>query len=257
MGKWDDWMEERNVSNWVMSQWYWIMSNAVLFSKELTDKQKLLYCLISSLCAEKWYCRATNEYMWELLNADKWTISKNVSALNEKWFIYVDVDQNFKRKISLVKNDKGGSQKWLWGDSQKWLHNITTTNTINEKEFSFQDFRTEYPHARKWKKKESEKYFNQNDSSSVKKQVSILKRLIKAWLQDAEYVPACERRIRDFTPLSEDVIKQKLEKICKRHLNAWWDMKQRSAELKETFGEQQINEIVKAIQGNRVNLSLT
>lgn len=246
------WMVEKS-----LSQWYWIMSNAVLFSKELTDKQKLLYCLISSLCAEKWYCRATNEYIWELLNADKWTISKNVSALNEKWFIYVDVDQNFKRKISLVKNDKGDSQKWLWGDSQKWLHNITTTNTTNEKGFSFQDFRAEYPHARKWKKKESEKYFNQNDSSSVKKQVSILKRLIKAWLQDSEYVPACERRIRDFTPLSEDVIKQKLEKICRRHLNAWWDMKQRSLELKETFGEQQINEIVKKVQNNKITLSLT
>jgi hypothetical protein len=37
-------------------------------------------------------------------------------------------------------------------------------------------------------------------------------------------------------------------KICKWHLNAWGDMKQRSHELKETFWEQQINEIVKAIQ---------
>jgi hypothetical protein len=82
----------------------------------------------------------------------------------------------------------------------------------------------------------------------VMKQVSILKWKLRAWLEESKRIPACERRIRDFTPLNEDVIKQDLIKICKRHLNAWWDMKERSMELKQTFWEQQINEIVKMIQ---------
>lgn len=237
----------------ILSEWYWIMPNMVLYSKELTDKQKLLYCLISSLCAEKWYCRASNEYIWELLNADKWTISKNISKLNDKWFIFIDIEWWFQRKISivkndipLVKNDKGGSQKWLGGVVKNDNIIIQYNNTNNK--YSFQEFRKDYPHARKWKKSESEKYFNQNDSEDVRKQVSILKRKIKAWLQDAQYIPACERWIRDFTPISDEVLKQDLVKIARWHLKCGWDMKQRAQELKQTFWEQQINEIVKAIQ---------
>lgn len=117
---------------WILSQWYWMMPNSVLFNKDLTDKQKLLFCLVSSLCAEKWYCRATNEYLWELLNASKITISKNISVLVEKWFIYIEVNQNYQRKLTLVKNDKGDSQKWQGGDSQKWQDNITIENITNE-----------------------------------------------------------------------------------------------------------------------------
>jgi len=229
----------------MLEQGYWIMPNKVLYSIELSDKQKLLFCVISSLCAEKGYCRATNERLWELLWADKRTISRNISQLIEKWFICIWEDEQWRRTITIDKNVEGGRQKCL-GGVDKNVHPYIYTNITNE--YSFQNFWKDYPHAHKGKKKDSEKYFKQNDSEEVKKQVQILKRQIKAWLQDAEYVPACERWIRDFTPLNEDVIKQKLVKICKWHLNAWWDMKQRSHELKETFWEQQINEIVKAIQ---------
>lgn len=127
----------------MLDQWYWVMPNDVLFSKDLTDKQKLLYCLISSLCAEKWYCRATNEYLWELLNADKWTISKNISALQEKWFINVVVSQKSwnQRKITLaennktiVKNDYTYSQEWQEGIVKNDNIIIQDNNTIEKKE---------------------------------------------------------------------------------------------------------------------------
>lgn len=241
----------------LLNQGYWLMPNAVLFNKELTDKQKLLFCLISSLCAEKWYCRASNEYLWELLNADKWTISKNIWKLNEKWFIVIKIDnrdsKNSKREISIggiVKNDQGYSQKWLGGIVKNDYPILQENNTSEKKENKekFDAFRKQYPHARKGKKKESEQYFYKQDSDKVMQQVAILKRKIKAWLQDAKYIPACERWIRDFTELNEDVIKQDLVRICKWHLNAEWDMKQRASELKETFWEEQIREIVKAIQ---------
>ena len=230
----------------LLSKWYWIMPNIVLFSDNLTDKQKLLYCLISSLCAKEWFCWATNEHLWDLLNVNKLTISRNISELQEKWYINIEITSNNQRKITLNENVKGDWQKRQGGIDKNINPLYIYTNITNE--YSFQNFWKDYPHAHKGKKKDSEKYFKQNDSEEVRKQVQILKRQIKAWLQDAEYVPACERWIRDFTPLNEDVIKQKLVKICKWHLNAWWDMKQRSLELKETFGEQQINEIVKAIQ---------
>ena len=110
----------------MLDQGYGLMPNCILYNKELTDKQKLLFCTISSLCAEKWYCRATNEYIWELLGADKSTISRNISVLQEKWFIGVEIDQNYKRKITLCKNSKGDTQKWVGGDTQKWVDNNTS-----------------------------------------------------------------------------------------------------------------------------------
>lgn len=230
----------------ILSEGYGIMPNKVLFDKNLTDKQKLLYCLISSLCAEKWYCRATNDYLWELLNGTKITMSRNISELEEKWFIGIEIINNFQRKITLNKNDKGGYQKWLGGVIKNDNIIIQENNTNNK--YTFDTFWKDYPHARKWKKKDSEQYFSKQNPLDVKKQVAILKRKIKAWLQDGQYVPACERWIRDFTELNEDIVKQDLVRICRRHINTGGDAKQRSQELKETFGEETINAIVKEIQ---------
>ena len=90
----------------MLDQWYWVLPNEVLFSNDLSDKQKLLFCLISSLCAEKWYCWATNKFLWEKLGVWERTISNSIKVLNEAWFIQVDTE-NYQRKISLVKNHKG------------------------------------------------------------------------------------------------------------------------------------------------------
>lgn len=222
----------------MLEQGYWLIPNAVLYSTEISDKQKLLFCVISSLCAEKWFCWATNEYLSQMLDVHKMTISKNISDLKEKGFINVEIDKD-GRKITLSENAYGGLAKTLTP--------YILTNITNEY-YSFQNFRKDYPHARKWKKAESKKYFLMQNPLEVKKQVSILKRKVKAWIQDAEFVPACERWIRDFTPLSEDVVNQDLVKICKWHLNAWGDVKQRAIELKETFWEEEINRVVKSIQ---------
>lgn len=234
----------------ILSEGYGIMPNKVLFDKNLTDKQKLLYCLISSLCAEKWYCWASNEYLWELLGVKEWSISSNISKLKKLWFIDYELKNKNTRKIYLtspiVKNHIGVCEKSQGGVCEKSQHNNTIYN--NTIEYTFSDFWKDYPHARKGKKKESEEYFSKQNPESVKKQVSILKRKIKAWLQDGQYVPACERWIRDFTELNEDVIKQDLVRICRRHLNTGWDIKQRALELKQTFGDETINEVVKSLQ---------
>lgn len=193
----------------------------------------------------------TNEELSEILNVSERTIATAIKNLNEKWDVVIVKKMRewgwILRIIQLVENCTLQNAKFALSKVSN-LHSHNIIQEINNNIVPFETFRTEFPHARKGKKAESKKYYNQLDSNEVMQQVRILKRQIKAWLQDAEFVPACERWIRDFTPLNEDVIKQKLVKICKWHLNAWWDMKQRSMELKETFGEQQINEIVKAIQ---------
>lgn len=144
----------------MLDQGYGLMPNCILYNKELTDKQKLLFCTISSLCAEKWYCRATNEYIWELLGADKSTISRNISVLQEKWFIGVEIDQNYKRKITLCKNSKGDTQKWVWGDTQKWEDNNTSDKITNKNSLAkFEEFWNKRP-KKEWRKAALKKFIN-------------------------------------------------------------------------------------------------
>lgn len=112
----------------ILSKWFCMIPNIVLYDNELSDKQKLLYWIISSLCAEKWYCWASNDYISELLGVNKWTISKNISELEKKWYINITLDINYKRYIelnSVVENhnvcekSQGGLWKITMGGSQK------------------------------------------------------------------------------------------------------------------------------------------
>ena len=130
----------------ILQNGFCMIPNVVLYDNELSDKQKLLYWTISSLCAEKWYCWASNDYIWELLNADKRTISRNIAVLSEKWYIHITLDNNYKRYIelnSVVENrdsqkSQGGWTKMSRGDSQECLdinindkdnNNIINNNT--------------------------------------------------------------------------------------------------------------------------------
>ena len=159
------------------------------------------------------------------------------------WKLWWRPAKNHKNPVGLSKPKKADN------DSDSDIEEKEISKDISKKKSdTFETFWKEYPHARKWKKQESKNHFLNQNSDEVMKQVWILKRKLRAWLIESQYIPACERWIRDFTPLNDDVIKQDLTKICRRHLKAWWDMKQRASELKQTFWEQQINEIVKAIQ---------
>jgi hypothetical protein len=130
----------------ILQNGFCMIPNVVLYDNELSDKQKLLYWVISSLCAEKWYCRASNDYISELLWVNKWTISKNISELEKKWYINITLDSNYKRYIELNSivenhNDYEKSQGGLWkitrGDSQKSQDiNIIDKYKINNNENS-------------------------------------------------------------------------------------------------------------------------
>lgn len=220
-----------------LKQGYWLVEACIIGYLDFYQKNDDFYC--------------TNEELSELLCLSEATIKRALKTLLEDWIVeYSKTMREWGwqlRKIELTQNGLLLSSNLSFSKGSNWaFHNII--QEINNNIVPFETFRTEYPHARKWKKAESKKYYDKLNSEEVMKQVHILKWKIRAWLQDWQYIPACERWIRDFTPLNEDVIKQDLVKICKWHLNAWWDMKQRSHELKETFWEQQINEIVKAIQ---------
>jgi hypothetical protein len=130
----------------ILQNGFCMIPNVVLYDNELSDKQKLLYWTISSLCAEKWYCRASNDYISELLWVNKWTISKNISELEKKWYINIALDSNYKRYIelnSIVENhnscekSQGGLWKITRGGCEKSQDiNISDKYKINNNENS-------------------------------------------------------------------------------------------------------------------------
>lgn len=120
-----------------MYEWYGIMPNKILFDNTLSDKSKLLFCLISSLSAEKWYCRATNEYMAEKLWVKSRIISERVRELQQHWYIIIEIENKCKRNIWIIRDAKicdEDSKKLQGEDSKKLQHNITSSKSTKEKE---------------------------------------------------------------------------------------------------------------------------
>jgi len=150
----------------MLNEWYWIMPNKILFDKDLKDKEKLLFVLISSLCAEKWYCWANNRYLSDKLWITPVRISIRVSSLQKKWYISVTIDQENgnKRNIAISENDKRSYWKRKEGiiENNKTpliendKHNSININSIkkeyNKKQIDkdFELFLSHYP-INKWK----------------------------------------------------------------------------------------------------------
>lgn len=202
----------------MLDKWYWIMPNIVLFDKELTDKQKLLFCLISSLCAKEWFCWATNEYLWEKLWANKLTISRNIAVLEEKWLIYIDIipEQWNKRKMGIVKNDNTYWQKSIEGIDENINSLYIYTNITNEYLY--------------------ERYYWSTKWINKKKCNGIIDNLLKQWTtlndiriwmvlynnecrlnREWRYVKKLENWLAEFQPLTDEQIEENLTRIVREY----------------------------------------
>ena len=151
----------------MLDQGYGLMPNKILFDRNLSDKEKLLFCLISSLCAEKWYCRATNEYMGEKLWVTYRTIREHVSKLQSKWYITVEIESNSKRTIRLrgEENFPEGGRNLPTRGEENFPQNNIINSIIEQDMVKFNEFWNRYP--KKVQKKDTEKKFR---SLSLEKQ---------------------------------------------------------------------------------------
>lgn len=248
----------------MLDQWYWVLPNEVLFSKELSDKQKLLFCLISSLCAEKWFCWATNKFLWEKLGVWEWTISNCIKVLNELWFIQIDTE-NSQRKISLVKNHKGYVKNHK-GGMWKITNIIIQENNIS----SYEDIYTGYYWKRKWVDEKAcnkliDNILNQWTTLEEIKQCMVLYNCECRLKQEYRYVKKLETRLKEFQTLNEEEIESWISEIARNYKSKLTDPKFQNskiakdtwAELTGTFGEEKIREIRKREWRKQINLSLT
>lgn len=90
--------------------WFVVISYEILTSKELTDKEKLLMGLISSLQGERGYCYANNKYLSNCLNCSPDTVKDLISNLVKlKWLnrkVYRNEKNEFIKRILTIKMSK-------------------------------------------------------------------------------------------------------------------------------------------------------
>lgn len=127
-------------------------------------------------------------------------------------------------------------------------------NDKNKQEWKNDDFEKLwilYPHARKWKKKEAQKKYEESavPNDVWLKEITLYKWLVASGVQDAKYVPAAERYFRDFTPMNEIVYKQTLFRFFD------WMKDQRGTDIgekvREDFGRDYLEEMHKIYLSER------
>jgi hypothetical protein len=66
----------------MLDEGYGIMPNKVLYDAALSPSAKLLFCAISSLCAQRGYCFASNAYLAGLFDVSEKQVSRNIAQLS-------------------------------------------------------------------------------------------------------------------------------------------------------------------------------
>lgn len=126
-------MNEENKVNY-----YAIIPATIRYDKELTDKAKLLYGEITALSNKLGYCFATNNYFADLYSCTTRAIQSTIAKLQERGYIKVVIENNYKRKIFLTdaldyeNNFVGRDEKNFIGGYEKKFSNNNINNNIDE-----------------------------------------------------------------------------------------------------------------------------
>lgn len=172
----------------------------------------------------KQWKRGENWFSYEKIASATWASKQQIRKCLE-WLRERSMIETFKETrwltIKVLNYAKYQDIKKWWGDGEETdgRHGgDTEVDTIEEedkkKEYKWTSEQKEYvwknyPHARKWKKQDTLKNFSFYEPEVVMWMVTTYKREVQVWLQDAKYVPASERRSRDFVVYSDVIKKQK------------------------------------------------
>ena len=166
-----------------MNSGYSICFNEWALDKEIKNELGLLL-IISSLCAEKGYCYASNEYFAELFGIDEVSVSRKIKLLESKNYITIEyikrgceVKNRFLRLTKMLTDDLQKNQSTI---NKNVKENIISNNNINsnnkensinnkllilkESQKMFEKFWSVYPKKRD--KGRTEKWFEKNKPSA-------------------------------------------------------------------------------------------
>lgn len=127
---------EKTFSTWS------VIPTEVMLSKEISSTAKITYGIISSLCNEKGYCWASNDYLGKLLGKSGTRMSLIVKELSDAGLIESEVEQNYKRKITLrgvLRKLKGGVKENLKGGLRKVKENSIIEYNNNNNNITSED----------------------------------------------------------------------------------------------------------------------
>ena len=135
-----------------------------------------------------------------MIRTQKETRWMTVEVLN--YAKYQDVVRDKGNRKETERKQKGNTEGVTIEEEEKKEEYIRSSE---QKEYVWKN----YPHARKGKKQDTIKNFSSYAPEVVIWMVTTYKREVQVWLQDAKYVPASERRSRDFVVYSDVIKKQK------------------------------------------------
>lgn len=194
-----------------MKNGYSICFNEWALDKDIKNELGLLL-IISSLCAEKGYCYASNKYLAEIFDTNEITISRKIKLLESKNYILIEYEkrgcQVISRKLRLTKMLIDDYQNCKSTINKNVKENIISNNNINNNiirknynkkeiendnlESKFNRFWKEYPkkvskeNVRKWfiKNKPDDELFNK-----IIKSLERFKELDDWKKQNGKYIP--------------------------------------------------------------------
>ena len=117
-----------------MENGYALCLNKWALDKSIKNDLGLLL-IISSLCAEKGYCWASNEYLGNLFNVTPESISRKLKLLENKNYITIEYErrgtQVIKRYLRLTKISTDHYQKCQWTINKNVKENNISINNIS------------------------------------------------------------------------------------------------------------------------------
>lgn len=167
--------------------YYAIIPANVRYDDDLSANAKLLYGEITCLCNQKGCCWATNAYFAKLYNVSKVTVSRWITQLKDKGYIYVDFRTNDNttmeqvRVMSIVNTPYqkcyGGHNK---NDKPPLNKNDKDNNTSNNNTSNKKSGKPDHAQERE----EIIGYLNEKAGKSYKPNSNTTKKLISARLNE-------------------------------------------------------------------------
>ena len=176
-----------------MENGYALCLNKWALDKSIKNDLGLLL-IISSLCAEKGYCWASNEYLGNLFNVTPESISRKLKLLENKNYITIEYErrgtQVIKRYLRLTKISTDHYQKCQWTINKNVKENNISINNIS---LIIKEYENEIGFMTPFQLEKIQSYLDSLDEEMIieaihiasknnKKSLSYIEAILKQWI---------------------------------------------------------------------------